>query len=186
VRVGLIHLNEKYLQLFIPREKTVYRFPSSELYKNNTRRDKFLTLLPIPIYPEIFLEAVLSLSQLNGAKSTPCRYLEKENVYSFFLKDKVSSKWIDIDPTRFLPTRVFYFDTSTPGARETDSWRPTHEIHFEEWNGDGLATIPTEISMWNGKEQKFRFHWKDAESWKNYDEKSFEWQPSASIAIKDY
>ncbi|MBP7844195.1 MAG: hypothetical protein KA116_05225 [Proteobacteria bacterium] len=187
VSVALIQMDPQFLQLFIPREKTVYRFPTPELYKNNARRDAFLALLPVPIYPDIFMDAILTISQL-PEKMQACRYEDSENLYSFSVKDKEGEggKWVDLDPNSYFPLKVSYFDKKFPLSKKAPEWRPTHELIFEKWDGSGLATIPTHISLFKGKEKLFQYVWKEAESWKDYDEKSFEWRPSASVKIKDY
>ena len=45
--------------LYLPRENVVYRFPSSELEHDTLRRARFLKLLPLPLLPEVFIDAVL-------------------------------------------------------------------------------------------------------------------------------
>jgi hypothetical protein len=187
VRVALLHLDGDYLQLYVPRENTVYRFPTAELFKRNARRDRFLALLPVPLYPEIFLDAALTVSQLPATGQPPCRYSEEENLYAFSHLEKGHyAKWIEIDPTRFVPLKVFYFESKIPRSKSDSDWRPTFELRFEKWAGDSLATIPSEISLWRGKERVFLYRWKEAESWKDYDEKAFSWRPGASVKIKDY
>jgi len=190
IKVALLQINPEWTILFVPRKKQAFRFPTSELYKNTKRRERFLALLPVPVYPEIFFEAVLTLAQLRGpqGKSLKCSYDKKMNAYLFRVPELkgVGGRWVAIDPTRYLPVEIAYFDRALPTKWGGEDFRPRLRAKFSKLTGQALATIPRQIELFKNGVSEFRYVWRSAESWTGADKNAMNWRPTASIKVIDY
>lgn len=191
VTVGLVTVNEQWVQLFVPKEKSVFRFPYSEFYKDNLRRDRFLNLLPIKIESEIFFDSLMTLIVLNDdsvKEAMPCRYDAKLNAYIIKTISKQRTRVYLVDPTTFSPLELYYFKTWSPNIRELEiaADRADYSVRFEKRMGEGFSTFPTRVLFNNGDKDVMTLHWKKAEAWVSPSEDIFIWSPPASIKIEHF
>lgn len=185
--LGLLILNEKWLQLFVPREASVYRFPATELAKDTLRRERFLKLLPIPLVPDLTFEALLTRTALPATDaSLSCDYDRGENVYRIRVPASNGGRIVWVDPADYSPLKVFFFDRALPklGPRVE---RMLYTANFSRSIGAGAATLPRQIEVTDQEgRRRLRFLWQGAEGWKNPDPKIFEWEPPASAQVHDF
>ncbi len=190
--LGLFVRNESWVYFFVPREKVVFRFPSEEFDKNTLRRDRFMSLLPLPIEPASFREALLSRVGLptdkEALEKTQCRFDDKENLYWLRLPNPGGmrgGRWVAVDPVDFYPVKAYVFDRDMPELNEKPE-RYLAEFQFSQVRGEGPATLPTKIWMGRGRKNFLSVNWREAEQWKNPDLRVFQWQPPASLNLQDY
>ncbi len=190
IKLGLLILNKEWVMLFVPREKTVFRFPAAELKKDSLRRERFLKLLPVPLIPDLYMNSLLTrvgLPQKNSG--IRCDYNEELNVYRVRVpKTSDSTKGgriVWLDPVQFVPLREYYFDGLLPDLNG-DVGRATSQVHYSRLLGDGANAFPSKIEFGSRNGRDLRFTWQSAERWTSVDEKVFDWQPPASIKIQDY
>ena len=194
VRLALLQINQEFVQLFMIRDNTVYRFPTAEFFKDTVRRARFLTLLPVRIIPELFFDAVLNRVALGSPKAFDCRYDSSENIYIVRIVEEGSleeGRWVELDPNTYSPLKVLYFPQKTP-ALNSEGGRALYEVNFKLATGQGISTLQSSIEFSdanlapNYKRKGLRFEWIRAEAWENRSPEAFQWRPSASTYVKDY
>lgn len=191
VRLGLLQINEDWVQLFVPKEQIVYRFPAGEFGKDTLRRQRFLSLLPLPIHPEIVTDSLLTRVGADAADKTPdCDYDAASNAYRLRYAAARGGRIAWVDPTTYAPLRIWYFDDKVP-AIGAGKERPLVDIRYSKFSGSGVSALPTQIEVISKLESQsdraqMLFVWKEAEIWESFDPKVFDWRPTASTTIKDY
>jgi|GEM_PF-1226465 len=188
IRLGLLVLNPDWFYFFVPRERLAYRFPAPELERDTLRRENFLSLLPVPVHPEIFHAAVMSRVGLpDDIKGIECSFDEERVAYRVRIPSARGGRIVWIEPHAFYPDRILYFDGVLPPlAAPVGTLRPVFEARFSETRGAGLATLPTHVEIFRDGKLLLTYRWKEAEAWDSFDPKVFEWTPPASATLKDY
>lgn len=189
IRLGLLVLNPDWFYFFVPREKAAFRFPAPELERDTLRRENFLSLLPVPIHPEIFHAAVMTrIGVPEDAAGLDCSYDEELVAYRLRLPAPIKGgRLVWVDANSFAPDRLLYFDNVLPPlSQPVSGLRPVFEARFTEPQGGGLATLPTHIEVLRDGKKLLTYRWKEAEAWTSFDPKVFEWTPPPSATLKDY
>jgi hypothetical protein len=194
IHLALLQLNSEWAMLYIPRENLVYRFPSNELERDTLRRTRFLSLLPLPLAPEVFVDAVLTRvnlpSELRADRLAPeqCGYDPSEVAYRVRVPNPAPTpggRWVWIDPASYAPLKILYFDRALPLLLSSHD-RASAEARFSKFSGEGAATLPRRIEINAGPKRNLRFEWTDATVWAQPDPRVFEWRPAASVQVRDY
>ena len=198
IRLGMLLMNSDWVQLYVPREKTVYRFPVAELSNDTLRRQRFLELLPLPVVPAAFFDALLTRVALPKNLSyqvlQPTReaqgFCESDHEAGAYrirvpTPNGFGGRWVWVDPESFAPVRALYFDRNLPLVLRGHE-RPTVELKFSDFKGAAASTLPTHVQVFSEGKEVLNFQWAAAERWESYDPSVFEWRPAASMTVKDY
>ena len=181
--LGVMQMNDEWLMLYIPRQRTVYRLPTQEAFKDTPRRERFFSLLPIPLYPEVMFDVLLTRAALGSMKAQNCGYVEEHNVYAMTLLAKQQRKVVWIDPTTFAPIKIMIYDNRGQGAASAQS--PRYHVNLSRLAGAGLASLPSEIKVQSSRGAGFEFIWKKASLLQGSTAVLFNWWPQKA-KIKDY
>ncbi|MBS1984550.1 MAG: hypothetical protein JST16_10290 [Bdellovibrionales bacterium] len=184
VKVGLFVMNAKWLQLYVPREKVVFRFPSSEAHRDTLRRDRFFQLLPVRVDPDIWVSALSGRVDLEGGLGD-CRYDPDRNAYRFRFRWREGSKWVWVDPNSAAPTELMVFAKTFPEVAQAAELRPDLRVAFTEFQGVGPATLPTHMEFFTPSGRQLVFEWKNVEAWTSSAD-VFEWTPPEGLQLRDY
>jgi hypothetical protein len=196
MRLGLFLINHDWVYLYVPREKTVLRFPTQELYSNTARRARFLRLIPIPVLPEALFDSVLTrigIPQETEVSLLACGFDPESQSYWLRLPYTANSpykggRWVWIEPHSFSPLKVFYFDAYLPQQSDLKSvGRPMITAEFSRHMNLGEASaFPRSILMTSSEQKSLKFDWSGIELLQSYNPKIFTWRPPASVIVKDY
>jgi len=200
LRMGLVQINNDWIQFYDARRKQVDRLPFSEFEKNSLRRDRFLTILPFPIPGPYFVDYALSRSGLPSDASgekllRSCVYDEGRNIYEILYVDKSEVqdryRWhlIEIDPTNFFPVRHRTLLKMRPQVLTTqdDSWLlPEWDLRYSRFVGAGFSTLPRLLQVYQRDRLHWSFEWLEAERIQDRGEEIFQWRPAASMSVNDY
>ena len=194
VRLALLQVNQEWVQLYMIADKTVFRFPTSEFFKDTERRERFLNLLPVKIIPELFFDAVLNRLALGTLQDFTCRYDGAENVYWLRVVEEGGSgegRILEIDPSHYYPFRIHYFAQKTPSIENFEKARPLYRVDFASSTGMGFSTLQSQITIFDAKmapkiSKILRFEWIRAEAWENPPSEAFQWRPDAALSVKDF
>ena len=186
VRVGLLVMNSEWAQLYIPREKAVFRFPAEEMNRDTARRERFFKLLPFRVEPELLIEALESRTGLPPDTSIDCRYDGERNAYWVrFVRPEGGGKVAWVDPTTMAPLELRHFDRELPATSAKEE-RPDWKVLYSRFTGQGPSTLPSRVEFYSPKGRELTFEWSSAETWDHPDEKIFEWKPAPELTIRDY
>ncbi len=190
VRVALFVANTRWVQLFVPREKLVYRLPFEEYQKDSLRRDFFLKDLPFPAIPEFLVPSLLTQVSLdpNPLKKETSNCRVDEESHSLILefpsetpKTPSLRYWLDADLG--LPLKVEFFK----GKMAFQNGRADLEVEYFNFKGEGASRFPLQSRFTSGgKKLPFEWNWSQVEVWENPSLEPFEWRPPASIFVKDF
>lgn len=180
-------LNDKWIQFYVPRQGTLYRFPASELSKDTVRRERFLKLIPVPLLPDSSLDSLLTRIGLpDELKASECDYDPRENVYRLRLPRATGGRIVWVNPVDYSPIKIFFFDRGLPKLQGGPQ-RPLLIADFSKSVGNGPATLPRLIEIKDAAGQSgLRFQWQSAEAWTNVDPRVFEWEAPASATVHDF
>jgi len=196
IRVALLQINRDWVYLFVPREKSVIRFPTAELSKDTIRRERFLSLLPIPVVPEAFFLGLLS--QVGGLEETlknpknivACDIDPESRSYVLRIPgtsvDPNGGRFVWVDGVDYYPIKIAYFERSLPKTWNEKTTRPSFQIDYSNFSGLGTSTLPRHFQLMVQNEKVLDFEWDSAELWENPDMTVFDWRPSASMTVRDY
>jgi len=184
IKVGLFVMNEEWVQLFVPRENKVFRFPTDELARDSVRRDRFLSLLPLPIVPQLYFESLLTRSGLpdKDPANLVCELREAEHDYQIrwtepAVKGAARKRELLVDASTFHPMRF----------RESDvAGRDFLDVRFSKPAGEGTATFPRKIEIFLESTKRLTFTWKEAELWQNITSEPFDWKPPPGAQVQDF
>lgn len=179
--LGVMQMNDDWLMLYIPNQGTVYRLPTEEAFKDTLRRARFFTLIPIPLYPEVMFDVMLTRVALKSFKLKHCEYLSKENVYALKLQNKMHVKEVWVDPTTMAPLKIRLFGLKS----YKNNMPPDYDVKLSALQGAGLATLPSEIKVKTTKGDPFEFIWKKANVIQGSTKGLFNWWPKKA-KLKDY
>lgn len=180
-------LNDKWIQFYVPRQGTLYRFPASELSKDTVRRERFLKLIPVPLLPDSSLDSLLTRIGLpDELKASECDYDPRENVYRLRLPRATGGRIVWVNPVDYSPIKIFFFDRGLPKLQGGPQ-RPLLIADFSKSVGNGPATLPRLIEIKDAAGQSgLHFQWQSAEAWTNVDPRVFEWEAPASATVHDF
>lgn len=188
MKVGLFLINEKWVQIYIPREKSVFRFPTAEMEKDTARRARFAKMVPLSVDPQLAVRALLTRVD-PPAKLAPdaCRFDAEKNAYEFRWKDADGYRLTRLDPTTYAPLEIFYFrsERGIPAAGSED--RADWHVLYSEFTGEGTATLPSRIEfIAPAKGRELVWEWVSVEAWQDVPRAAFEWQAPAGVTVQDY
>jgi len=196
IRLAMLLINDEWVQLYVPRENTVSRFPKSELYKDTERRERFLKMIPMPVVPEAFFQGLLT--QVGGLKinetkvpaGVSCEVDTELRAYRIRLPgnsvSELGGRYVWVEGETFYPVQVQYFERFLPPKYEAANMRPSFEIRFSKFSGRGVATLPRKMELQILSKTEMSFEWANAEKWDAPNGQVFEWRPAASMTVKDY
>jgi hypothetical protein len=185
VRVGLLVANPDWIQLYIPREKTVFRFPSDEAEKDTLRRERFFRLLPLRVQPSLAVEALLTRVSLPEGVVPACEYVDSQAAYKLKFKKDEGGRIVWVDATTFAPLEIHHFIRGLPADAAGES-RPDWKVVFSALTGSGLSTLPTRIEFFSASGRQLLFEWASMEAVPQMDVNIFDWTPPAALSIRDY
>jgi hypothetical protein len=183
IRLGLLQINPEWVHLYLIRENTVFRIPTSELGTDSPRLKAFQQLAPVPLLGEALFYTLLGRVDAKELKFKPtgqdqCFY-DKATGHYVVKQDAAIAREIWINRNAYYPHKMmFYIDKTVPG--------PWIELRFSGERGEGPATLLAKSEIWLDGQKKLSFEWDHAEVWDAPDPKVFEWAPKASMVIKDY
>jgi hypothetical protein len=200
VRMGLVQINNDWVQFYDSRKRQVERLPLDEFRKNSLRRDRFLAVLPFPIPGPHFVDYALSRSGLPDDESgekllRSCVYDEDRNAYEILYVDKSELEthysWhlLEIDPTNFFPLRhrISLRPRAQVLTNKDTSWSLAEwDLRYSHFVGEGFATLPRVLDVYRREALAWSFEWLEAERILDRGEEIFLWRPSASITVKDF
>ncbi len=196
IRYGMLLVNDDWVQFYVPRENSVSRFPKSELYKDTVRRERFLKLVPLPVVPEAFFQGLLT--QVGGMPKEMkgnlpgvfCEVDREVRAYRIrFPGNSISEhggRWIWVEGESFYPVKILYFERNLPIRFEPAQVRPSFEVRFAKFSGQGASTLPKRMELLVSGKTEMTFEWNSTERWESPDPAVFEWRPAASMDVKDY
>lgn len=186
VRVGLLVMNAQWIQLYVPREKVVFRFPTAESVRDTARRDRFLKLLPFRVAPGLLIEALETRTGLRADEHPECTYDADRNAYRFRFRNASGGGRIAwIDPTSAAPLEIRHYEREVPNAPAKEE-RPDWKVLYSHLVGEGPSTLPSRIEFHSPKGKQLTFEWSSAERWEQPDDRVFDWQPPAALMVRDY
>ncbi len=140
----------EWVELFIPRKKTIYRLPVSEFWHDSERRRQFLKLLPFDIVPELVYPFLMGRPLQSPSERLSCYYSPEKQTYVFGADNSVRTSY---DPVAFFPTQ------SILNSRVYASWSLEALVEVETF------TFPKDLSFSEDrggrKRPLFDFSWED-------------------------
>jgi hypothetical protein len=186
VRIALLQVNEEWVQLYVPRENLVIRFPASELYRNTERRDRFLNLLPVRVVPEALLDILLARVGLPEKRQHfACDFDPAVVAYRVRIDEGVAGRWLWIDPQHFGPLKSLYFDRSPPPL-SSEPTRALYRMVFSDYSQGVVTELPGRVELFRSELSELRWVWIRAEVWQSQQDRVFNWRPNSSMIVRDY
>lgn len=185
IRVGMLLMNDEWIQLYVPREKAVFRFPKAEAERDTLRRERFFRLLPLRVQPSLAVDALLTRVSLDEGLVPECEYDDERNAYRLRFKKGEGGRLVWVDPTSYAPLEIQHFTKGLPpkGASEI---RPDWRVVLSAFTGSGPSTLPSRLEFFSHQGRQLLYEWNSAEAVPNLDPKVFQWQPPASLSVRDY
>jgi len=190
VKVGLLVMNKKWIQFFIPRKRLILRLPKSELDKNSMRAERFLSSIVLPLPPKQLVAAITTRSLIaEGGKVLDCEYRAESNSYRLAIAspNKIGGQVLEIDPTSFAPIILRVYDSLRPRLNFAGSSRYAYRVEFANLIGEGMAVIPSRAKLFSGtSNDQMVLEWDRVEVWNDPVDSAFSLTRNASYVVKDY
>lgn len=206
IRLGLLQVNQDWIQFYDARQRLVKRLPFREFERNSLRREAFLSELPVALPAPFIVEAALSRTGIEsfreiqeGFFTKHCPYNEEIFAYELVYKVPVpgvadAERWhrVYVDATDFYPlrhtTRIAPHSKRKPSNITSTFWEAGWEwdLSYSRFVGEGMGTLPRLLTVSSRSGAGFEFEWESAEPVTDRGAEIFQWRPSASMRVKDY
>jgi hypothetical protein len=193
IKYALVVANNKWVLIYIPKHKTVYRIPSRELLSSESERGLvFRQNIPFEFNPALLVPALMSRPIFESTASMGCKQ-KKCQVNEQWRTLVVGSMCRGTENPEMAINSTFQVhpEFAYPyewGAELTLGVKKVarHKVSYKSFTGAGVSSLPSEIVFSDGKQELFTFSWVEAEKWENPEDETFQWPIPAGVGVKDY